>query len=121
LTNKFARCFVMLAIVKIDKADGYVQGKARGIREAFCFATTHLHMGDLPMQKTIVTILGSALLVSSMIPAASAAERHRRTAHRAPAPISESVRNANAFAAPQPGWTDYSGYYSHGFSAPAGH
>jgi len=72
------------------------------------------------MRKTILTILGSALLASSMIPAASAAEHHRRMAHRAPAPISESTRNANAFAAPQPGWSDYTGYYSHGFSAPAG-
>jgi hypothetical protein len=73
------------------------------------------------MRKTIVTILGSALLATSMISTASAAEHQRRTTHRAPASISESVRNANAFAAPQPGWTDYTGYYSHGFSAPAGH
>ena len=73
------------------------------------------------MQKTILMILGSALLASSMIPAASAAEHHRRMAHRAAAPISESVRDANAYVAPQPGWTDYTGYYSHGFSAPAGH
>jgi hypothetical protein len=74
------------------------------------------------MRKTIMTIFGSALLACSLIPAASAAERHRdRVAHRAPAPISESVRDANAFAAPQPGWSDYTGYYSHGFSAPAGH
>jgi hypothetical protein len=120
LTNKFARRFVMVAIVKIYQADGYVQGKARRIREAFRFETTHLKMGDLPMRKTILTILGSALLASSMIPAASAAEHHRRLAHRAATPISESTRAANASVAPQPGWEDYTGYYSHGFSAPAG-
>jgi hypothetical protein len=74
------------------------------------------------MRKTIMTMLGSALLACSLIPAASGAEHHRdRVAHRAPAPISEQVRDANAFAAPQPGWSDHTGYYSHGFSAPAGH
>jgi hypothetical protein len=62
------------------------------------------------MGKTILTVLGAALLVAST--AATAAEHHQaRKLVRAPA--SEPFRNANnAIAAPaQPGWySDYSNY-----------
>jgi hypothetical protein len=64
------------------------------------------------MGKTILTVLGAALLVASTAQLATAAEHHQaRKLVRAPA--SESFRNANnAIAAPaQPGWySDYSNY-----------
>jgi hypothetical protein len=73
------------------------------------------------MRKTILTLLGSALLVASVAQAASATERHHnRRAVRAPAPVTDQFRDSNASASVvEPGWS--SGYYSHGFSAPAGH
>jgi hypothetical protein len=73
------------------------------------------------MQKTILTIAGSALIALSTIQLASASERQDRVHHRAAA--SQQYRNSNAYAAPAyvaaPEWSG-SGYYSHGFSAPAG-
>jgi hypothetical protein len=73
------------------------------------------------MRKTILTLLGSALLVASVAQAASATERHHnRRVVRAPAPVTEQFRDSNASVVVEPGWSS-SGYYSHGFSAPAGH
>jgi hypothetical protein len=74
------------------------------------------------MRKTILTILGSALLVASTVQIAAAAEHHRaRKVERAPAPVSEPFRDSNAYA-PSPwaqqGWSRYE--YGAG-SAPAGH
>jgi hypothetical protein len=80
--------------------------------------------GRTMMRKTILTILGTALLAASTVQIAAAAERHKaRRVDRAPAPVSEPFRNANdayGWAAPsvQPGW---SRYQSGGISAPAGH
>ena len=73
------------------------------------------------MQKTILTIAGSALIALSTVQFASAAsEQQSRTHHRAAA--STQYRNSNAYVAPayvavQP---ESSGYYSGGYSAPAG-
>jgi hypothetical protein len=71
------------------------------------------------MRKTILTILGSVALAASFVQVAAAAERHHvRKTDRAP--VSQTVRDSNAAWADtyaQPGW---SGYYSGGYSAPAG-
>jgi hypothetical protein len=72
------------------------------------------------MKKTILTILGSALVAAATVQFAAAAERHQtRKADRLTAPASEPFRNSNA-AWPsqqvQPDWSHYSG----GYSAPAG-
>jgi hypothetical protein len=76
----------------------------------------------MKMRKTILTVLGAALITASAVQMASAAEHHRY--HRAPVGMTDQVRNSNAYAAPpvavQPEWSGYDGYYSHGFSAPAG-
>ncbi len=72
------------------------------------------------MRKTILTILGSALLAASVVQVAAAAEPYKgRRADRAAAPVSEPVRNANALAAPwvEPNWSRYEGG---AVSAPAG-
>jgi hypothetical protein len=73
------------------------------------------------MRKTILTMIGSALLAGSLAQGAAASEtRHVRKVYRTPAPVSQSVRDSNAAWADtsaQPGW---SGYYSGGYSAPAG-
>jgi hypothetical protein len=74
------------------------------------------------MRKTILTILGSALLAASTVQIAAAAEHHKvRKVDRAPAPVSEPFRDTNAYGpAPlaQPGW---SRYQNGAMSAPAGH
>jgi len=71
------------------------------------------------MRKTILTVLGTALIAASAIQAAAAAEHHRvHRAVRAQAQISEPVRNANAYL---PAPTDESRWSNYGLSAPAGH
>jgi hypothetical protein len=87
------------------------------------------------MRKTILTILGSALLAASTVQIAAAAEHHHRShkLYRAPAPVNEEFRNSNAYyGSPQqpdygwqqqPGWSNYSDWsrYQNGAgSAPAG-
>ena len=72
------------------------------------------------MHKTILTILGTALIAGATVQFAAAAERHHaKTSARVPAPTSDQFRNSNA-AWPakqeQPYWSRYSG----GYSAPAG-
>ena len=74
------------------------------------------------MKKTILTILGSALIAASVGQAASATEHGAvHKAHRAPVAASEQFRNSNAYAAPsasaQPGWSRYENGAE---SAPAG-
>jgi hypothetical protein len=87
------------------------------------------------MQKTILTLLGSALLAASTVQIAAAAEHHRSPrVHHAPAPASEPFRNSNAYYAPtyepsyaptyplaQPDWSNYSRYEDVPASPPAGH
>ena len=80
------------------------------------------------MRKTILTILGSALLAVSTVQIAAAAERHKvHKVYLAPAPVTDQYRNANAYAAEpapvQPGWSRYdewSLYQNGAMSAPAG-
>jgi hypothetical protein len=74
------------------------------------------------MQKTILTLLGSALIAATAVQAASAAERHRvHRGDRAQVRVSEPVRNANAYV-PAPAWTNQSRWsnYDGALSAPAG-
>ncbi len=84
------------------------------------------------MRKTILTILGSALLAGSFVQAAAAAEHHHvRKVHRAPVTASESFRDSNAYVRPArtPVWPaprveqDWSshGYMDEALSPPAGH
>jgi hypothetical protein len=71
------------------------------------------------MHKTILTILGTALIAGAAVQLAAAAERHHtKTAARVPAPASDQFRNSNAAWSTQqeqPYWSRYSG----GYSAPA--
>jgi hypothetical protein len=73
------------------------------------------------MRKTILTILGSALLAASTVQIAAAAEHQKvRKVYRAPAPVIEEFRNSNAYwPAPyaEPGWSRYE---NGAMSAPAG-
>jgi hypothetical protein len=72
------------------------------------------------MRKTILTILGSALIAASVGQAASATEHHTgRKAHHAAARATQQFRSSNAYIAPsaQP---DLSRYENGAESAPAG-
>jgi hypothetical protein len=72
------------------------------------------------MRKTILTLLGSALIAASAAQMASAAQPHRsHKADRAPVTTNEQFRNSNAAweSTAQPDWSRYS---SGGLSAPAG-
>ena len=78
------------------------------------------------MRKTILTLLGSALLAASTVQIAAAAEHHRsHKVYREPAPVSDAVRNSNAYDAPvyapyaRP-YSDWSRYENGAESAPAG-
>ena len=77
------------------------------------------------MQKTILTLLGSVLLAATVTQAASANERHGRrvTCACAPAPVlAQQFRDSSGTVwTAEPGWSPVAGYYSHAFSAPAGH
>ena len=73
------------------------------------------------MRKTILTILGSALIAASAIQAAAATERHHvRKANRAQATQSYRDSNASIWTAPQ-AQSDYERYQNGAMSAPAGH
>ena len=49
------------------------------------------------MRKTILTIIGSALLVASTAQIAAAAEHHKaRKVYRTQAPVAETIRDSNA-------------------------
>jgi hypothetical protein len=80
---------------------------------------TAQHLGDKKMKKTILTILGSALIVASAAQAASATEHHRlhRGAHSS-AQVSAPIRNASDYV-PAQTQNDVS-RYQNGWSAPAG-
>lgn len=70
------------------------------------------------MRKTILTILGSALIVATSMQFADAAQRHHGKADRG-VTSQQLGRNADAYAAwpaAQSDWSRYSG----GYSAPAG-
>jgi hypothetical protein len=73
------------------------------------------------MRKTMLTILGSALLVAASVQFATAAQRHHGKADRAVA-TQQQTRNADAYAAwPAPAAQSDAYRYSGGYSAPAGH
>jgi hypothetical protein len=73
------------------------------------------------MRKTILTILGSALLVASTAQFAAAAGHHKaRKADRAPATVSEPFRNSNAYWPAPYSEPDWSRYENGAMSAPAG-
>jgi hypothetical protein len=79
------------------------------------------------MQKAILTLLGSVLLVATVTQAASANERHARrvacACAPAPAPVlAQQFRDSSGTVwTAEPGWSPVAGYYSHAFAAPAGH
>jgi hypothetical protein len=67
------------------------------------------------MKKTILTIVGSALIIFSAVQFASA-ETRQRVHHRA----NSEFRNSNAFAAPAYESASETYRYTGGWSAPAG-
>jgi hypothetical protein len=68
------------------------------------------------MRNTVLTILGSALIMASTVQFAAANERHH---HRTTAPVAQQFRDVNASMAPTADYERYAGY-SGGISAPAG-
>lgn len=69
------------------------------------------------MRKTILTVLGAALISAATLQIAEAAKRHHvHKAHRAK--VSQQFRNANASLISPSAAQDY--YVGHGLSAPAG-
>jgi hypothetical protein len=70
------------------------------------------------MQKTVLTLLGSALIAASATQMAAAAQPHRsHKADRVPVTTNEQFRDSNAYLPlAQPDWSRYNG----GMSAPAG-
>jgi hypothetical protein len=70
------------------------------------------------MRKTILTILGSALIVATSVQFAAAAQRHHGKANRT---VATQQQSRGAYAAwPAPTQPDWSYRYSGGYSAPAG-
>ena len=73
------------------------------------------------MRKTILTIVGSALIVATSVQFAAASPRHHGKTDRAVTTQQQS-RNNDAYAAwPSPAAQYDTPRYSGGFSAPAGH
>jgi hypothetical protein len=74
------------------------------------------------MRKMILIIIGSALLLASTAQIAAAAEHHKaRKLYRTQVPVTETIRDSNAYygwPSAQPDWSRYE--YGAG-SAPAGH
>jgi hypothetical protein len=71
------------------------------------------------MRKTILTLLGAAVLVTATVQFSDAAQKARKV-HRTPAATSEQLRNSNAAWPQQSVQSDYWSRYSGGYSAPAG-
>jgi hypothetical protein len=72
------------------------------------------------MRKTMLTILGSALIVATSVQFAAAAQRHHGKVNRTVA-TQQQTRNGDAYAAwPAPALQSDEYRYSGGFSAPAG-
>jgi hypothetical protein len=80
------------------------------------------HIQETTMQKTVLLILATLLIVGSTIQIAAAAERYAHKPDRARAAASQQFRNASdsmASSSPQQqDWSDYS--EGHVISAPAG-
>jgi hypothetical protein len=118
----------------VADADPISRNKLLKQRDSFCRAMKHPHGRRIAMRKTILTLLGSALLAASTVQIAAAAEQHKsHRVHRAPAPVSQSVRDSNAYYAPaepsyapaypwvQPDWSNHSRYEDVPAGPPAGH
>ena len=108
----------MAGFVTIVIADPYL--RLNTARDARRDASHRRWSREKKMRKTILTIAGSALIALATVQMAAASEHHARVHHRAS--VVNHFRDTNAYAPPfavQPEWSDY-GYYSHGFSAPAG-
>jgi hypothetical protein len=119
VTKKFARRFVMPATVIIHIGHRYLCASA-DTRGAIASKAKSAN-GRTNMRKTILTILGSALIVATSVQFAAAAQRHHGKADRGVTSQQQLGRNADAYAAwPAPtvqsDWSRYSG----GYSAPAG-
>jgi hypothetical protein len=119
LTKKFARRFVMPATVIIYIGHRYLRVSAE-IRGAIA-SKAKSAKGRISMRKTILTVLGSALIVATSVQFADAAQRHHGKTDRAVTSQQQLGRGADAYAAwpaqaPQSDWSRYSG----GYSAPAG-
>jgi hypothetical protein len=118
LNKEFARRFVMAGATRFVVINCYVPDKAR---DASHHVSQREPSWENKMKKTILTIAGSALIVLSTIQFAAAASEHQGRHHRSAV---AQFRQSNAYVAPAPELPGYgygSGYYSHGFSAPAGH
>jgi len=72
------------------------------------------------MRKTILTILGSALLATSTVQIAAAEQYKARKIYRAPAPVTGDFRNSNAYWPAPNAEPDWSRYQNGAESAPAG-
>ena len=73
------------------------------------------------MRKTILTILGSALLAASTVQIAAAAEHYKgHKIYREPAPVTGDFRNSNAYWPAPYAQPDLSRYQNGAESAPAG-
>ena len=98
----------------------YLEDKAPRRGTLFCLATARLK--EITMRRTILTILGSALLAASTIPIANAAEHDKgRKIYRALAPVTGGFRNSNAYWPAPSAEPDSSRYQNGAESAPAGH
>jgi hypothetical protein len=117
LTKKFARRFVMAAAVIIRPRD-FISTTRHKARSAFA-SRQDAPDWEIKMKKTILTLVGSALIAASAMQMAAAAQPHRsHKADRAPVTTNEQFRDSNAaWPAAQPDWSRYS---SGGLSAPAG-
>jgi hypothetical protein len=73
------------------------------------------------MRRTILTVLGSALIVAASVQFATAAQRHHGKTDRT-VTSQQQTRNADAYAAwPAPAvQSDWASRHSGGYSAPAG-
>jgi hypothetical protein len=73
------------------------------------------------MRKTILAVLGSALIVAASVQFAAAAQRHHGKTDRT-VTSQQQTRNADAYAAwpAQAVQPDWASHYSGGYSAPAG-
>ena len=90
-------------------------------RDALCLAVARFNKRRFKVRKTIMTILGSALLATSIVQIATAAEHDNgRKAYREPASISEQFRNSNAYWPAPYAQPDSSRYQNGAESAPAG-
>jgi hypothetical protein len=92
---------------------------AQGARREAHLPRNKMRPWEIKMRKTILTLVGFALIAASATQMAAAAQQHRsHKADRAPVTTNEQFRDSNAaWPAAQPDWSRYS---SGGLSAPAG-